>query len=97
MELSKMKYTNADNVIPEHLLKELQKYIQGEMIYIPKPEGTRKQWGSSGSRERLKIRNNEILDKFQTGKSIYQLGEEFCLSMDSIKKIVYSKSLKARN
>lgn len=89
-----MKYTNADNVIPEHLLKEIQKYVQGEMIYIPKPEGERKMWGSSGSREMLNSRNSEIRDKFESGKSIYQLGEEFCLSVDSIKKIVYNRKLK---
>ena len=89
-----MKYVNADSVFPEHLLKELQKYAQGELIYIPIPEGNRKKWGSSGSREQLNRRNFEIYEKFSAGLSIDELSNQFCLSIDSIKKIVYSKKYK---
>lgn len=50
-----MKYINADIILPEELLKEVQKYVQGGMVYIPKPEGLRKKWGeNSGSRVYLK-------------------------------------------
>lgn len=87
-----MKYMNADVVLPEHLLKELQKYVPGGMLYIPQPEGLRKKWGeSSGSRVYLHHRNEDIRHKFSTGTSIDQLSDQFCLSYDSIKKIVYSK------
>lgn len=89
-----MKYVNADSVFPEHLLKELQKYAQGELIYIPIPEGGRKKWGSSGSREKLHRRNLEIYEKFNAGLTIDELSYEFCLSLDSIKKIIYSKKYK---
>ena len=50
-----MKYINADIILPEELLKEVQKYVQGGMVYIPKPEGLRKKWGeNSGDRVYLK-------------------------------------------
>jgi len=62
-----MKYVNAD-ILPEELLKEVQKYINGSMIYIPKPEGERKEWGvKSGSRKYINHRNNEIRQKFSQG------------------------------
>ncbi|KOR88828.1 CD3324 family protein [Paenibacillus solani] len=87
-----MKYINADIILPEELLKEVQKYVQGGMVYIPKPEGLRKRWGeNSGSRLYLKNRNQEIRRLFGNGTTIDELSAQFCLSCDSIKKIVYSK------
>ncbi len=85
-----MKYVNANSIFPEDLLKEIQKYITGELIYVPKPDGERKGWGEcSGSRMQLKQRNMDIQTRFKSGLTINQLSEEFCLSYDSIKKIVY--------
>lgn len=44
-----MKYVNATTVLPTELVKELQKYVQGETIYVPST--TRKEWGAcSGTR-----------------------------------------------
>lgn len=84
-----MKYVKAD-VLPEELLKEVQKYIHGAMLYIPNPVGTRKGWGvKSGSRASLTLRNEEIRLRFSQGVSITELSEQFYLSTDSIKKIVY--------
>lgn len=86
-----MKYVKADEIFPEALLKEIQKYIHGELVYIPKPEGSRKGWGEcSGSRTHLTQRNNDIREKFRKGYTIDQLSDKFCLSFDSVKKIVYS-------
>lgn len=31
-----MKYVNAAEILPDKLLKELQKYIEGEVLYVPK-------------------------------------------------------------
>jgi Mor family transcriptional regulator len=87
-----MKYVNADMIFPEELLKEVQKYVQGGMVYIPTPEGSRKKWGeNSGGRRYLYQRNEEIRKNFAAGATIGQLSDHFCLSCDSIKKIVYSK------
>lgn len=87
-----MKYINAESVLPEDLLKEIQKYTHGGLMYIPKPDGSHKKWGEkSGSRHYLNHRNDEIRQKYSTGMCIDQLSEEYCLSYESIKKIVYSK------
>lgn len=87
-----MKYVNADVILPEVLLKEVQKYMDGGMLYIPKPEGLRKKWGEdSGSRSYLEARNNKIRQQHASGCTARQLSEQFYLSYDSIKKIIYSK------
>ncbi|MUT64726.1 CD3324 family protein [Paenibacillus sp. NEAU-GSW1] len=87
-----MNYTSAEAVLPEDLLKEIQKYVQGRMIYIPNSEGSRKKWGEkSGNRAYLIVRNGQIRQHFDEGLSIEQLSQLFSLSPDSIKKIVYSK------
>lgn len=86
-----MKYIKADDIFPEDLLKEMQKYIHGELVYIPNPKGTRKGWGEcSGSRQHLNQRNDNIRENFRKGYTIDQLCDKFCLSFDSVKKIVYS-------
>jgi Mor family transcriptional regulator len=85
-----MKYVNADVALPQHLLQEVQKYIQGGMLYIPKPEGLRKRWGeNSGGRAYLAVRNESIRGQYASGLSVTELAAQFCLSVDSIKKIVY--------
>ena len=71
-------------------MKEIQKYIQGEYLYIPKEDGVRKKWGtSSGVKKEIIKRNNEIKEKFFDGTSKETLAEVYCLSISSIKKIVY--------
>jgi Mor family transcriptional regulator len=87
-----MKYVNANNILPEKLIMEIQKYVQGETIYIPKPEKAYQKWGSlSGGRKQLDKRNADIKSAFISGTSIQDLADEYYLSIESIKKIVYSK------
>ncbi|MGN7356904.1 CD3324 family protein [Paenibacillus sp. SAF-054] len=87
-----MKYISADEILPEKLLREVQCYIQGKTLYIPAPKGSRKKWGhDSGQREFLVNRNAEIRKLFQQGENVEKLASSYCLSHDSIKKIVYTK------
>lgn len=39
-----MKYINAAEILPKQLLKELQTYIEGSVLYVPKVS-TKKEWG----------------------------------------------------
>lgn len=49
-----MRYANARDVLPEPLVRELQKVVQGGYLYVPKDEHSRKRWGEeSGYREEL--------------------------------------------
>jgi len=86
-----MKYVNAHNILPEKLISEIQKYVQGETLYIPKQEKTYHKWGSrSGGRKLIDERNASIKRAFKSGSSINQLADEYFLSIETIKKIVYS-------
>jgi len=87
-----MGYVKAETILPDNLLREIQKYIQGEYIYVPSPPEKRKRWGEkSKSRDYIKARNAKILNQYIGGQSISNLAEEFFLSHSSIKKIVYKK------
>ncbi|WP_080874515.1 CD3324 family protein [Oceanobacillus timonensis] len=85
-----MSYKNGKEVLPPHLLKELQRYIQGELVYIPKQTSQRAGWGeANGSRLALDERNEEICRLYREGYSFEELEQTYNLSMDSIRKIVY--------
>ncbi len=84
-----MKNRNASEIFPENLLRELRKYVAGELIYIPK-EGVRDKWGvKSGAKAYYASRNDEIRDKYRNGCSIDELAEEYSLSEETIKRILY--------
>lgn len=84
-----MKSKNAADVLPDELLRELQKYVSGESLYIPSDK-ERKKWGSdSGARKFYAQRNEEIQYKFFHNMSIEELAEEYSLSTETIRKIVY--------
>lgn len=84
-----MKYKNAQDILPDRLLRELQQYVSGETLYVPNRQ-ERKSWGeASGAREYYKGRNEEIRGKYREGAPLEQLAEEYNLSMDSIRKIVW--------
>jgi hypothetical protein len=85
-----LKYKNASEILPDELLKEIQKYISGDVLYIP-AEGKRKKWGSgSGSRIYYEQRNEDIRNKYFKQKiSLDMLCAEYNLSEETIKKIIY--------
>ncbi len=86
-----MKYKNASHVLPDELLKEIQKYVTGEAIYIPKPE-EKKKWGEgSGARKFYQERNQKIQADYQKGMTVDELVEKYNLSAESIKRIIYKK------
>lgn len=86
-----MKYTTANEILPKELLEQVQKYIQGQYIYIPKEKGVRNPWGStSGAKKITAERNSEIKEKFLNGTTKENIAEMYCLSIASIKKIIYS-------
>lgn len=84
-----MKYINAAEILPEKLLKELQTYIEGEVLYIPKTSA-KKQWGTAtGSRLFYLERNEEIQRLYREGYSMDVLANRYGLAYSTIKKIIY--------
>jgi len=84
-----MKYINAAEILPEKLLKELQAYVEGEVLYIPKTS-PKKQWGAAtGSRLFYLERNEEIQRLYREGYSMDVLAKRYGLAYSTIKKIIY--------
>lgn len=87
-----MNYENAADILPEDLLKRVQKFAAGKLIYVPETIGKRS-WGETSEYKRyLEERNQKIKEKFTSGTTIENLANEYNLSVESIKKIVYTKS-----
>lgn len=90
-----MGYKNAAELLPTHLLEELQKYIEGGLIYVPK-NSEKVGWGcTSGARESISHRNREIYTDYSKGITVELLANKYYLSTETIKKIVYGKKSKA--
>jgi Mor family transcriptional regulator len=84
-----VNYKNGRDVLPPRLFKEVQKYISGELIYIPIPNDQKASWGEvSGTRKLLAERNEEIYRFFSNGWSITDLENKYHLSSESIRKII---------
>lgn len=87
-----MKYRNAQVIFPDILVKELQNYVQGEYIYVPIQQEQQKRWGEvSGYRRELEQRNQQIKKDYQNGISMNCLAEKYCLSIYTVRKIIYQK------
>ncbi len=86
-----MNYKKGSEVLPARLLKEIQEYVEGAIVYIPK-KTDKAGWGSiSGARQSIDRRNSTINDLFKIGLSIADLADKYHLSEDTIRKIVYRK------
>lgn len=86
-----MKYLNGKDIFPETLLRQIQKYVSGKAVYIPARE-EKKEWGETSGYKRYIIeRNREIKARFKAGEPLEALADAYFLSLESIKKIVYSK------
>jgi len=85
-----MKYRNAKALLPDALVRELQRYIQGGYLYVPTEQEQKKRWGeASGYRQELQWRNRQIREQYQQGCSVDSLAEKYCLSVHAIRKIIY--------
>lgn len=84
-----MGYRRADEILPDDILKMLQKYVSGESIYVPKDTDTRQKWGANtGTRERLYLRNKQILIEYQQGITTKELAQRYYLTEKSVQRIL---------
>lgn len=87
-----MEYINGRELLPDNLLAEIQNYIDGGYIYIPRKECNILPWGStSHSRELISQRNQEIYEKYLHGSSVKILAEKYYLAEKTIYKIIAKK------
>lgn len=89
-----MSYQSAIELLPKELLEQVQEYVDGRVIYIPKKQENKKQWGeNTDTKQFLASRNFQIRLDFQNGMSIKQLAEKYFLSEKSIQRILKKDNL----
>jgi hypothetical protein len=84
-----MSYINAETLLPPELVKEIQNYVQGSLVYIPTCGESRLGWGhKNGTRLELDRRNESIRAAKAAGRSVRDLADEYGISTDGIRKIL---------
>ena len=59
-----MGYVSASNVLPEELIEQIQKYAEGQTIYIPKSRNKRCKWGeNTDTKSYIAERNEKLIKK----------------------------------
>lgn len=84
-----MGYKNAAEILPAEVIKLIQRYIDGENIYIPKKSGVRQAWGTATRiRKELAERNSKIYQDYQSRIKQAELAKWYYLSEKSIQRIL---------
>ena len=84
-----MSYKKATHILPPKLLDQVQKYVDGEYLYIPRISEHKKVWGSATTtRQELQTRNQKIYADYLSGIPVDQLAEDYYLSPKSFQRIL---------
>ena len=90
-----MSYVNAERVLPAELIRDIQNYVDGQPLYIPRKSERKKSWGEkNGTRKALMKRNRDIYTKFLDGSTIDELTKTYYLSEKSIRRIIRQEKLR---
>ena len=85
-----MSYVNAEDVLPKMLVEEIQKYVDGQLIYIPRKNENSLSWGKkNGTKEKLAERNQMIVNRYYSGQTIAEISEVYFLSEKRIQGIIH--------
>lgn len=89
-----MDCQNSTNILPKELIEQIQKYVDGKVIYIPKKQINKKQWGeNTDTKQVLASRNSQIHSDRQNGMTIKQLSEKYFLTEKSIQRILRQEKM----
>ena len=87
-----MAYRNAAAVLPQHLLEEIQKHVDGAFLYIPRRQEQRRRWGeNSPAREEMMRRDAAIVADYLEGERVRSLSERYHLSDKAIYRIIATR------
>ncbi|MBP3663627.1 MAG: hypothetical protein J6J03_00535 [Tyzzerella sp.] len=85
-----MSYVKAEDILPKKLVEEIQQYVDGQLVYIPRKNENSLSWGEkNGTRERLEKRNHAIVSDYHSGETIGKLSEMYFLSEKRIQGIIH--------
>lgn len=84
-----MSYIKAEEILPETLIREIQQYVDGAYIYIPRKPGGRHAWGQETDyKAELQARNAKIRSDYAAGIGVSALSRKYHLSEKSIRRIL---------
>ena len=84
-----MGYRNAEEVLPVELVEQIQEYVEGQSLYIPKKGEEKEAWGTkTGTKEILRKRNAEIYAEYLAGVKVADLADKYYLTEKSIQRII---------
>ena len=84
-----MGYIRAEEILPIEIIEQIQQYVDGENIYIPRKAGNRQEWGcNTKTKQVLYVRNEQIYADYLSGVKTSQLADKYYLSEKSIQRIV---------
>lgn len=84
-----MRYLKANQILPEDMLEQIQQYIDGACLYIPRKPGSKREWGAgTATRGELAERNRAIYADYLSGASMQGLARKYFLSEKSIQRII---------
>ena len=85
-----MSYVKADDVLPKILVEEIQKYVDGQLLYIPRKDKNSLSWGEkNGTREKLAKRNQTIVSRYNAGVTVAELSKMYFLSEKRVWGIIH--------
>ena len=89
-----MDYHKSTNLLPKELIEQIQKYVDGKVIYIPKKQINKKHWGeNTDTKQVLASRNCQICLDRQNGITIKQLSDKYFLTEKSIQRILRQEKM----
>ena len=90
-----MSYIVAKEVLPIEVIEIIQKYVEGECIYIPKKDNSRSGWGTkNNTRKEINTRDYNIYSEYLKGVSRNELADKYFLSKKSIDRIIFKEKYK---
>ena len=90
-----MGYVQALEVLPADLIEQIQEYVDGQVLYIPKMKSKKCKWGEkTDTRTHLKERNFELYKEYKNGATVYELSERYYLNPKSIQRIIRTIQIK---
>lgn len=84
-----MRYCKASDVLPAELIEEIQKYIDGQYLYIPRRQQSRRSWGeNTHTRAEVRQRNRQMMQERAEGATIRTLAERYFLAEKTVQAIL---------
>ena len=84
-----MRYVKAGDILPEELLLELQRYVDGAYLYVRRKQENRLSWGErTHSKAGTARRNREIYRRYLEGQCPAALAGDYFLTEKTVRRII---------